>query len=93
MDAPQKGIEKRQFGRRQTVLHAVVHPRGRPSIHCIVRDLSIGGARIETNAQAWLPSRFLLIIEALNFEAECQVMHRSNNCVGVRFAIADPVAT
>ena len=86
MSARQTVIERRQFGRRQTILHAMIYPRGRPSIRCIVRDLSAGGARIEVDTPAWLPSRFHLIIEATNFEADCEIMHRSHDDVGVRFS-------
>ena len=35
-----KGAERRQFGRRQTCVHATIVPRGRPAILCVMRDVS-----------------------------------------------------
>src|SRR6266480_6242981 len=80
-----RSIERRQFGRRQTLLHAMITGRGRPPIACIVRDLSACGARIEVDAPAWLPSRFRLVVEG-TLKSECEVVHRSPGAVGVRFA-------
>src|SRR5690349_2164275 len=76
--------ERRQFGRRQTVLHAMITGNGRPPITCVVRDLSAGGARIEVEAPAWLPRHFRLIVEG-TLRSECEVMHRSADAVGVKF--------
>jgi hypothetical protein len=78
--------ERRQFGRRQTQLYATISASGRPLKPCVVRDLSAGSARVEVDFPAWLPSRFQLMIEATGFEADCEVMHRTNDAVGVRFA-------
>ena len=42
-----RGAERRQFGRRQTYVHARIHARGRPSVPCIMRDISEGGALLQ----------------------------------------------
>lgn len=92
MNTPRKGFsytpERREFGRRKTFLHARISVRGRPSIPCVVRDLSAAGARVEFALPSWFPSRFRLVIEATRFEADCEIMHRSDDAVGVRFATA-----
>ena len=80
-----QAAERRQFGRRQTNVHAMIATRGRPPIACVMRDASTGGALLEVVHPEWLPARFRLIVEANNFEADCEVVHRSQTGVGVRF--------
>ena len=80
-----RGAERRQFGRRNTICHAMACARGRPSSPCVVRDVSLGGAKVELELSASLPNRFRLIVSAWQFEADCEVVHRSDNSVGVRF--------
>jgi len=84
MSLPQR-IERRQFGRRQTCLHGIITPRGRASEPCIVRDVSEEGALLEVAHPTWLPTRFHLLLEANGFETDCEVMHRTDKAVGVRF--------
>lgn len=81
-----RGAERRQFGRRQTCVHATIAPRGRPPIACVMRDVSDQGALLEVPHPQWLPSRFRLIVEAFGFESECEVVRRTDVAVGVRFA-------
>jgi len=50
-----------------------------------VRDVSLGGAKVELELSASLPNRFRLIVSAWQFEAECEVVHRTDESVGVRF--------
>jgi hypothetical protein len=79
--------ERRQFGRRLTCLHAVIRIRGRADIICTVRNVSEAGALLQVPRPAWLPSRFQLLIEADNkSERECEIVHRGEITVGVRFA-------
>ena len=42
-----KAVERRQFGRRKTYVHAVIRARGRPPLLCVMRDVSEGGALLE----------------------------------------------
>jgi hypothetical protein len=84
--------ERRQFGRRQTFMHAVISLRGRPSVPCVVRNLSTSGALLEVDRPAWLPARFRVIIEAISFETDCEIVHRTNTGVGDRFAMLAPDA-
>jgi len=80
-----RGVERRQFGRRNTICHADACVRGRPAWPCVVRNVSAGGAKVEIQGPAPLPTRFRLIVSAWQFEADCEVVHRSENAVGVRF--------
>lgn len=84
MNSP-RGADRRQFGRRQTYLHARIHARGRPSLPCIMRDISEGGALLQVDHPQWLPSRFRLKIEADGTEVDCEVVRRTEDAVGVRF--------
>jgi len=78
--------ERRQFGRRLTCLHAVIRMRGRADVTCTVRDVSEAGALLQVPRPDWLPSRFQLFIEASKSERECEIVHRGEITVGVRFA-------
>jgi PilZ domain len=82
------GIEKRQFGRRQTSLHAWISVAGRPRLPCVVKDISVGGALIEFEKPSWLPFNFQLTIEATRFTTWCEVRHQGPNNCGVRFMTA-----
>jgi hypothetical protein len=54
--------------------------------------VSLGGAKVELQRSASLPNRFRLIVSAWQFEADCEVVHRADDCVGVRFlsSIGEP---
>jgi hypothetical protein len=41
-------------------VHARIHARGRPSLPCIMRDISEGGALLQVDHPQWLPSRLRL---------------------------------
>lgn len=82
------GPEQRQFGRRQTNLHAWISVPGRPKLPCIVRNISLGGALLELDMPAWLPFNFQLTIESTRFVALCEVRHSSGRQAGVRFMSA-----
>lgn len=82
-----QGAERRQFGRRQTLVHGSISARGRPTIPCVMRDVSDGGALLEVGHPQWLPSRFRLTIEVNGFEADCEIVRRMDNAVGVRFVV------
>jgi hypothetical protein len=85
MRSSPRPVERRQFGRRRTCLHATIAPRSRPCEPCIVRDISASGALLEVSKPSLLPSRFRLIVEANGLETDCEVVHRGDTAVGVRF--------
>jgi hypothetical protein len=77
--------EQRQFGRRRTLIHAIVVTSNGCRQSCIVRNVSSGGALLELSDPHKLPVHFKLIVGADRFEAECEIRHRTANGVGVLF--------
>lgn len=77
--------ERRQFGRRETSLHAVILLPGRGSVHCTVTNLSEQGALITLVEPMVLPPVFRLKIEALGIERNCNRRHQGENGIGVLF--------
>lgn len=88
MNKPGNPADRRQFGRRQTSLHAWINVQGRPKLSCVVLDLSIGGALLALEKPSWLPYNFQLTIEATRFVTWCEIRHHKPNAVGVRFLSA-----
>ena len=82
-----RGAERRQFGRRQTCVHATILPRGRPPVACVMRDVSETGALLEVAHPEWLPSRFCLSVEPLGIESDCEIVRRTEVAVGIRFVV------
>lgn len=78
-------IERRNFGRRQTVWHAWIAAPGRARFACLVRNISAGGALIECDVPEWLPYEFHLIVEAHGIDIECDLRHRGKFGIGVQF--------
>lgn len=60
----------------------------RLTMSCTVRDISATGARLRTEGSMTLPDLFELIIEMDGLEADCQVVWRKANEVGVKFLAA-----
>ena len=57
---------------------------GRTYIECRVIDMSTGGACIELEHEASLPSEFRIVLD-FYFSTLCQVMWRHENKLGVAF--------
>ena len=77
--------EKRQFGRRESAIHAVVMVGGKPPAHCIVCNYSERGALLEFK-EPFVPSyRFRLLIETKGVDVLCEVRHQGRAGVGVLF--------
>ena len=85
MSTAQSFTERRQFGRRSTLLHGWLLVEGRPRIACIIRNVSEGGALVECPVPKVLPFRFQLVIDCKDFEATCEVRHKSETWMGVQF--------
>lgn len=56
---------------------------------CVVRDLSVAGARLQVDCADGIPNTFDLLIELDGFESECEIVWREGKQVGVRF-LAEP---
>lgn len=85
-------VERRQFGRRQDNAHGWLVVEGRPRIPCVVRDISLNGARIEAEAANWLPFRFRLVVESRGINVLCEIRHQQPNSVGVMFVHQEAMA-
>lgn len=78
-------IEPRSSTRRKQLKGCIIAFNNRHStLPASVRDISASGARIEAHA-ADVPDTFELIVELDGLEADCEVMWRKVNLVGVRF--------
>ncbi len=77
--------EKRQFGRRMTNIKAWVRIPGRPSVPCVLRNISQGGAMVEFDGDVWLPFSFRLTSEDRLIDCMCEVRHNYPRRVGVEF--------
>jgi hypothetical protein len=85
LQKPADGVEKRRFGRRNTLWHAWIAVDGRPREACIVRNFSVAGAMLEFPDRVPETRSFRLIIDAFGFETLCSVRHRRGQLVGVFF--------
>lgn len=75
----------RAAARRKQLKAGIISFNGRHStLPCSVRDVSEKGARLEAVA-ASVPDTFVLIIELDGLEAQCEVVWRKVNFVGVKF--------
>ena len=79
------GIERRQFGRRETGYSAWIRVAGKPSQACVVRNLTDGGALLECSYPRLLPFRFVLDIPALGGKYRCEARHCGDTALGVEF--------
>lgn len=83
----------RAFQRRRVIKGGMIaFNLRRLTYPCVVRDLSVAGARLQTDTPGNIPDTFDLLIELDGFEAECEVMWREGKQVGVRF-LAEPRTT
>lgn len=80
-----KPMERRQFGRRESAIHAIAIVGGKPPAHCIVRNYSERGALLEFKEPFVPPFRFRLVIEAKAVDALCEVRHQGLQGLGVMF--------
>ncbi|MGI9426011.1 MAG: PilZ domain-containing protein [Hyphomicrobiaceae bacterium] len=80
-------IERRQFGRRKTVIHAWVLTKGGTRVPCIIQNLSPRGALLEFPNGAPATEKFRLVFGADQRERRCVVRHRQPNTLGVSFDI------
>jgi hypothetical protein len=77
--------ERPAFGRRPSLLNAVVLVEGRTPLKCFVVDIGEGGAVLEFWKPLALRPHFRLQWESLGIGAECTVHHTEGSQVEVRF--------
>lgn len=77
--------DNRRFGRRRALIHAlVVNERGGRTT-CFVRNISVGGALLEVAEPQLVSQRLTLIVDSDDFEADCEVRHRTAHGIGIYF--------
>lgn len=82
----QRSSEKRSGARSRMLKGGVIAFSGRhATIPCVVRDMSEGGARLQVAQGASVPDTFELIVELDGLEAQCLVVWRKPQEVGVGF--------
>ncbi|MDF2602059.1 MAG: type pilus assembly PilZ [Methylobacterium brachiatum] len=80
-------IERRQTARRRVCLDGRVRVAAfLPEIACVVRDVSLGGARIGVPPTAMLPDCFDLFIPCRNETRRAFVAWRAGATIGLGFA-------
>jgi len=82
------GAEKRQHARRRMFKSGkILFFDNAPVAACVVRDVSVSGARVQLRTPSPLPQKFRLAISQLG-TVDCEVAHGSDLEFGVRFLAA-----
>ncbi|KAA5601922.1 PilZ domain-containing protein [Blastochloris sulfoviridis] len=84
--------ERRRTKRRRTFYRGTILHTGRSvSLDCTVRDVSVGGARLEVQTDAALPETFALAVPQLDFASRpVRIVWTRNRDIGVHFEAAEP---
>lgn len=77
--------DKREALRQRTFKTGRVVVKGVQTMECVIRNMSLTGARIVTTHNAALPDRFELFIGDEGMHREVEVMSRSPSSAGLRF--------
>ena len=78
-------LDGRHFGRRRSLIHAFVTNGRGGRATCLVRNISIGGALLEVETPLLISQQLTLVGDADQFEADCDVKHRTRHGIGVYF--------
>ena len=82
-------VNHRRHDRKRILKGGTIAFNGRHStMPCVVRDLSMSGARLQVGQSNGVPDTFELLIDLDGFEAFAEVAWRAQNEVGVRFLAA-----
>ena len=77
--------EKRNALRQRTLKQGRVVVNGLSTLDCMIRNMSLTGARISVPNPAALPDQFTLLIGSEGLKRDCEVMSRTGNAAGLRF--------
>ena len=79
-------LEERRSERVRSILRATIrfYDRNR-TMDCIVRSISLSGARLELDQTLVLPEEFELAIPQRGAMLQCQLKWRTKAAVGIRF--------
>ena len=78
-------MERRQFGRRETMSGGWIKIPGRPRLACKIMNLTPKGALLDLQVPSWLPFRFELLIESDRSLHTCEIKHARPDKLGVYF--------
>lgn len=77
-------IEKRAVPRHRVLKQGTISFEG-GGIDCVVRNISISGARLDVATPVGLPKSFTLVIAANHFTRHCRAVWSADLRVGVAF--------
>ncbi|MBN9260817.1 MAG: PilZ domain-containing protein [Hyphomicrobium sp.] len=79
--------EEKRIIRRQRVLKSgkIIFAEGNSVVDCIIRNLSVTGARLEVPTTVGLPSEFTLLDAHANRQYAAKVVWRRGETMGVEF--------
>jgi hypothetical protein len=84
-----KKIERRAVKRTRVARNAkIIVPRRSPVIFCTVENITSGGACLKLASTFGVPETFDLTFEHGRTRRWCRVVWRTNNKLGVAFALA-----
>lgn len=81
--------ERRSFGRRAAGQQGWIWIHGCQPLPCLVENLSVAGALLNTPDASLMPVKFSLSIGQENYRVICEVKHRTPTQIGVRFGSQD----
>ena len=80
--------EKRNAIRQRTLKQGRIAIKGVSTMDCMIRNMSLTGARLAVSNASSLPDTFTLFIGSEGMKRDCEVMSRTGNSAGVRFTKA-----
>jgi hypothetical protein len=79
-------LKERDSVRSAALLRARIRfQNGYKTVDCVVRNVSLSGARLEVSPTLWLPNEFELEIPQRAAEFKCALMWSKDDLVGVKF--------
>jgi hypothetical protein len=80
--------EEKRIIRRQRVLKSgkIIFADGNSVVDCVIRNLSVTGARLEVPTTVGLPGEFTLVDAHANRHYAAKVMWRRGEAMGVEFS-------
>jgi PilZ domain len=77
--------ERRTVPRQRVLKHGTLAFNGGGGVDCMVRNISLGGARLDVADPFRLPPSFTLVIETDQFMRRCRPVWCSDSRIGVAF--------
>jgi hypothetical protein len=78
--------DRRRFPRTKCFKGAKIEAAGQETVTCIVRNMSVEGAKLELPYSAVLPGEFDLSFDIGGRKRQCRVMWRTSREAGIWFA-------